>query len=108
MEFLTDALKTVGIGAVFTIVTTFILSLLKKHKFEEYGVLAGRWVSRFARLKFGKTKWEKLEAALEMIVLRFAQGFKIGLDLDDNMEDEELTAEETTSEDVARTDKLES
>lgn len=89
---MSDLLIGVGLTVVISAVTGLLVTLIKKGNFEKWGVFAGKTLSRFARLKIGKRKWEKMEDSFTIAIVTFAKGFKKGADLDDNISDDELIA----------------
>jgi len=95
MDTILDTLKTVGAGVGFTLALTIVISFINKGKFEDYGVKTGMFLSKLGRSKLGKLKWESLENVITMIILKFAKGLQIGLDLDDKIVEEEPAQTET-------------
>ncbi len=87
-----DILITIATTLVMTIGLSFVISLIKKGQFEKWGIIAGKLLSKTGDFRFGRSKWEKIEDALLIAFVSFAQGVKKGADLDDTMPDGEVVA----------------
>lgn len=82
ITFVTTLAMTAGLS--------FMVSLIKKGQFENWGIKVGKLLSRLGDAKLGRNKWEKIEDALLIAFVSFAQGVKKGADLDDNRPDTEI------------------
>ena len=106
-----EVIITTVVTLLLTAGTSFIVSLIKKGQFESWGIAVGKALSKIGDLRFGRSKWEKIEDALMIAVVSFAQGLKKGADLDDSLPDDEIKSQVENGEqrtarrlDVAKTE----
>ena len=88
-----EIIITTVITLLLTAGTSLVVSLIKKGQFESWGIAVGKLLSKIGDLRFGRSKWEKIEDALLISFVSFAQGVKKGADMDDNLPDEEIKAQ---------------
>jgi len=98
-----EIIITTVVTLLLTTGTSFIVSLIKKGQFETWGIACGKALSKIGDLKLGRSKWEKVEDALMIAIVSFAQGLKKGADLDDSLSDDEVKAQvEAGAQRIAR------
>lgn len=84
MEFLTNALSSV---AVITIILGIFARIVPNTKLRTWGVQLGTVVTGFGSGKLGKASWEKIESFFVNSFGMFFDGFKEGLDSDEQPEE---------------------
>ncbi len=78
-----DTILNVIIGFAITGGVTLLFSVIKGGKFESWGVVVGKALSKLGRARIGKAAWEKMEDVIIMSFVSFAKGLKDGADWDD-------------------------
>ena len=82
-----DLLFPTGILILLSIISSLLLTWIKKGQFEKWGIKVGKLLSYLGNKELGKEQWEKIEDILTLAILSFAKGIKIGADNDDRIND---------------------